>query len=177
MKTLCVRALLLFTLLFSAASQAAIDTYEFADQQTRERFHQLNGELRCPKCQNQSLGDSNSPIATDLRAQVYRLLNEGKSDQQIKDYLVARYGEYILYRPELAGHTLMLWLAPLALLLIGLVVVLILIKRRRSGTQNTALDVGEQENLKTLLQGNERQSSQRTETEVTETEVESNKRD
>lgn len=171
MKTIYAPLVLAIILLLSATSYAAIDTYEFADAQTRERFHQLNGELRCPKCQNQSLGDSNSPIATDLRAQVYRLLNEGKSDRQIKEYLVARYGEYILYRPELAGHTLMLWLAPLALLLIGLVVVMLLVKRRRSLVQANELDSSEQQHLKVLLQENERAGSD------TASDVELGKRD
>lgn len=166
MRRLCLRVLLLVGLVVSGSSLAAIDTYEFADEQTRERFHQLNGELRCPKCQNQSLGDSNSPIATDLRREVYRLLKEGKSDREIKDFLVARYGEYILYRPELSRHTLMLWLAPVFLLLIGLVVVLVLVKRRRSAVQSATLDVNEQKNLKALLDASE-----------TSNEVESNKRD
>lgn len=166
MRQLCLRVLLLVGLVVSGSSLAAIDTYEFADEQTRERFHQLNGELRCPKCQNQSLGDSNSPIATDLRREVYRLLKEGKSDREIKDFLVARYGEYILYRPELSRHTLMLWLAPVFLLLIGLVVVLVLVKRRRSAVQSATLDVNEQKNLKALLDASE-----------TSNEVESNKRD
>jgi cytochrome c-type biogenesis protein CcmH len=158
MKQLCFRVLLLIGLVVSGLSLAAIDTYEFADEQTRERFHQLNEELRCPKCQNQALGDSNSAIATDLRREVYRLLNEGRTDRQIKDFLVARYGEYILYRPELSSHTLMLWLAPLLMLLIGLVVVLVLIKRRRSVVQSTTLNVAEQENLKTLLEGSDTSS-------------------
>ena len=116
MKRLFASLILLISVAFLASAQAAIDTYEFADEQTRQRFYQLNDELRCPKCQNQALGDSNSPIARDLRGEVYRLLNEGESDQQIKDYLVARYGEYILYRPELSAHTLMLWLAPVLML-------------------------------------------------------------
>jgi len=166
MKQLCLRMLLLIGFVASGSSLAAIDTYEFADEQTRERFHHLNEELRCPKCQNQALGDSNSAIATDLRREVYRLLKEGKTDRQIKDFLVARYGEYILYRPELSSHTLMLWLAPLLMLLIGLVVVLVLVKRRRSVVQSTTLDVAEQENLKTLLEGSD-----------TSSEAESNKRD
>jgi len=159
MKQLCLRVVLpiglLIGLVVSGSSLAAIDTYQFDDEQTRERFYQLSDELRCPKCQNQSLGDSNSPIATDLRREVYRLLNEGKTDQQIKDYLVARYGEYILYRPELSGHTLMLWLAPLLLLVIGLVVVLILVKRRRAAPATGNLDVAEQQRLKTLLKDSE----------------------
>jgi len=158
MKQLCLRVLLLVGLVVSGSSLAAVDTYEFADEQTRERFHQLNGELRCPKCQNQALGDSNSAIATDLRREVYRLLSEGKTDRQIKDFLVTRYGEYILYRPELSSHTLMLWLAPLLLLLIGLVVVVVLVKRRRSAEKSTTLNVNEQENLKALLEASETSS-------------------
>ena len=152
MKRLFASLILLISVVFSVSAQAAIDTYEFADEQTRQRFYHLNDELRCPKCQNQALGDSNSPIATDLRGQVYRLLNEGKSDQQIKDYLVARYGEYILYRPELSSHTLMLWLTPLLLLLIGFVVVLVMIKRRRSQIAAPLLDAVEQQRLHELIE-------------------------
>ena len=153
MKSFCLRLVLLlgFAAGLVGPVQAAIDTYEFSDEQTRERFYQLGHELRCPKCQNQSLGDSNSPIANDLRREVYRLLNEGKSDQEIKEYLVSRYGEYILYRPELAGHTLMLWLAPLGLLFVGLGVVLLLVRRRRRAPQAVKLDAAEQEKLNELL--------------------------
>ena len=152
MKQIYVQLLLLLSLALSGNALAAIDTYEFADEQTRQRFYQLNDELRCPKCQNQALGDSNSPIAMDLRREVYRLLNEGKDDEQIKAYLVARYGEYILYRPALSSHTLMLWVAPLILLLIGLAVVLVMIKRRKAQTAAPTLDMAEQQRLKTLIQ-------------------------
>lgn len=152
MKRIFASLVLLISVGFAASAQAAIDTYQFADEETRQRFYHLNDELRCPKCQNQALGDSNSPIATDLRGQVYRLLNEGKSDQDIKDYLVARYGEYILYRPELSRYTLMLWLAPLILLLIGFAVVLVMIKRRRVQIAAPVLDAAEQQRLDSLIQ-------------------------
>lgn len=152
MKRIFALLVLLISVGFAASAQAAIDTYQFADEETRQRFYHLNDELRCPKCQNQALGDSNSPIATDLRGQVYRLLNEGKSDQDIKDYLVARYGEYILYRPELSRYTLMLWLAPLILLLIGFAVVLVMIKRRRVQIAAPVLDAAEQQRLDSLIQ-------------------------
>ncbi|MEZ5523916.1 MAG: cytochrome c-type biogenesis protein [Pseudomonadales bacterium] len=147
-----LRLFLLIAVSLTSQSFAAIDTYEFADEQTRERFYRLNHELRCPKCQNQSLADSNSPISMDLRREVYRLLEEGKNDREIKDYLVDRYGEYILYRPELSPHTLMLWLAPLILLLIGAVALIVLIKRRRlTLAQSSALDTEEQARLDRLL--------------------------
>lgn len=152
MMRIFLRLFLLVSVILSANALAAIDTYEFADEQTRQRFYKLNDELRCPKCQNQSLGDSNSPIATDLRREVYRLLSEGKSDREIKDFLVARYGEYILYRPEVSGHTLMLWFAPLGLLVIGLGVVLVLVKRRRSASiVDSSLGADEQAQLDSLL--------------------------
>ena len=78
---------------------ANAEVVAFSDESLRPRYQQLIEELRCPKCQNQNLADSNSPISNDLRAQVQRLLEEDLSYQQIKDYLVARYSEFILYRP------------------------------------------------------------------------------
>lgn len=170
MKRVSLHLLLLLSLALSGVTLAAIDTYQFADENTRQRFYQLNDELRCPKCQNQSLGDSNSPIAMDLRREVYRLLNEGKTDREIKDYLVARYGEYILYRPELSAHTLMLWLAPVLLLLVGLAVVLVLVKRRRAEVLSATLDAGEQQRLEALLQQNMQQNVQQNKTPAPEAE-------
>ena len=103
----------------------------FSDESLRPRHQQLIEELRCPKCQNQNLADSNSPISNDLRAQVQRLLEEGMSDQQIKDYLVARYSEFILYRPEVNQSTWLLWGSPIVFVLMGLLVVYRLYFRQR----------------------------------------------
>lgn len=119
-------------LLLVASAFAAIDSYKFADEQLRQRFHSLTYELRCPKCQNQNLADSNSPIAEDLRAQVYRLLNEGQSDAGIKDYMVARYGQYVLYKPQWSSRTWMLWLAPALLLLIAFAGAGIILGKRKN---------------------------------------------
>lgn len=141
--------------LASAMATAAIDTYEFADAATRDRFHGLTAELRCPKCQNQNLADSNAPIAEDLRAEVYRLLKEGKSDREIKDYLVDRYGEYVLYKPEFSQQTWLLWGAPVILLVLALVIVLSIARRRMRGASQTApeqLNDQEQSRIKSLLE-------------------------
>lgn len=141
--------------LVTAVSSAAIDTYEFADETTRDRFYVLTAELRCPKCQNQNLADSNAPIAQDLRAEVYRLLIEGKSDREIKDYLVDRYGEYVLYKPEFSQQTWLLWGAPVILLLLALIVVVSIARRRMRGASQTAsdqLDDQEQQRVKSLLE-------------------------
>lgn len=83
-----------------AVAHAAIDTYEFASEAERQRYRTLVEELRCPKCQNQNIADSNAPIAMDLRDEVYQMVEAGKTDAQIIDFLVARYGDFVLYNPR-----------------------------------------------------------------------------
>ena len=131
-----MRALLLALLLVVASGALAQVVQDpapivFADQAEERRFHKLVAELRCVMCQNQSLADSNAQIAHDLRHEVLDLMREGRSDTEIKDYLVARYGEFVLYRPRMAGKTWLLWLGP-AVLLLGGGLVLARIVRRRS---------------------------------------------
>jgi cytochrome c-type biogenesis protein CcmH len=114
---------------------AAIDTYEFVDDAARERFQHLTAELRCPKCQNQNLADSNSPIAEDLRREVYRMVEAGDTDETIVDFMVARYGEFVLYRPRLTGYTWVLWYGPFVLLGLGVIVVLMLGRRKKANKE------------------------------------------
>ena len=96
-------AAVVFGLTLTGVAHAAIDTYEFANDAERDRFRELTKELRCPKCQNQDIADSNAPIATDLRREIYRMLGEGKDNQQILDFMVARYGDFVLYKPALTA--------------------------------------------------------------------------
>ena len=117
-KSLFMVFLLVF---FSSLSLAEVMTYPFDNELQETRFQSLLNELRCPKCQNQSLADSDAPIAHDLRQKIYELLKEGKSDQEIRDYLIARYGEFITYRPAFHGSNLLLWLGPGLLLLIAMI--------------------------------------------------------
>ena len=98
-------AAVVFGLTLTGVAHAAIDTYEFANDAERDRFRELTKELRCPKCQNQDIADSNAPIATDLRREIYRMLGEGKDNQQILDFMVARYGDFVLYKPALTSKT------------------------------------------------------------------------
>lgn len=91
----------------------------FRDAAEETRFHALAGELRCVMCQNQSLADSNAQIAVDLRREILDLMRQGRSDQEIRDFLVARYGEFVLYRPEVNARTWLLWLGPLLFALAG----------------------------------------------------------
>jgi len=92
------------------------------DAQLESRARKLSGELRCLVCQNQSIDDSNAPLAKDLRVLVRERLKAGDSDQAVMSYIVARYGEFVLLRPKLGLHTILLWLAPLALLIGGILV-------------------------------------------------------
>ncbi len=98
----------------------AIDTGKaFDDPELQARYEKLISEVRCLKCQNQSIKDSNVFLAADLRREIRRLISEGKTDPEIIDFLVTRYGEFALYRPRTSGKTLVLWLAPFLLVLFG----------------------------------------------------------
>ena len=148
-----IRGVLLALCLVGSA-HAAIDTYEFKSGAERERYRTLVEELRCPKCQNQNIADSNAPIAMDLRREIYRMLEEGQSNEQITDYLVARYGDFVRYKPPVNAKTLLLWYGPIALLVLGFgVLAFILIRRRRGAGINASntLSEADRARLATLL--------------------------
>ncbi|TBU81941.1 cytochrome c-type biogenesis protein CcmH [Pseudomonas daroniae] len=144
---------LIFLLALGGVAQAAIDTYEFASEAERARYRQLTEELRCPKCQNQNIADSDAPIAMDLRAEIYRMLEAGDSNARIIDYLVARYGDFVLYKPPVTRRTLLLWYGPAALLVGGFVLLgVIVLRRRKAGVEvSTGLSSDEQQRLAQLL--------------------------
>ncbi|MET3929844.1 cytochrome c-type biogenesis protein CcmH [Lysobacter sp. OAE881] len=131
-----MRALLLaFVMMLSGApafAQVATDAtpLRFADTAEETRFHALVSELRCVMCQNQSLADSNAQIAVDLRREVLELMRKGKSDEEVKDFLVARYGEFVLYRPQVESKTWLLWFGPALVLLAGGIIVVGAVRRR-----------------------------------------------
>ena len=111
----------------------AIDPLPFKDRAEEVRFQDLTSELRCMVCQNESLADSHAPLAKDLRQQVFEQMQAGKSDAQIKEWLTDRYSDFVLYDPPLRGGTLLLWFGPFALLLIGAVVVVLIVRKRSRG--------------------------------------------
>jgi cytochrome c-type biogenesis protein CcmH len=129
-KLLVAAFLTTVTLLSSFVLAGPVDTYVFKDKVTEIRFNALSKELRCPKCQNQNLADSNSPIAEDLRREVYDMLQQGKADMEIVDFMVSRYGEFVLYRPRVSSLTYLLWYGPAGLLFIGVIVVVIILRRK-----------------------------------------------
>ena len=111
----------------------AIDSDKaFDDPAMQARYEAIIEEVRCVQCQNQTIKDSNALIANDLRREIRRLLSEGNSDEEVYDFLVARYGEFVLYRPRMSGVSLLLWLAPAAFLLIGTIVVVRVLRKRTS---------------------------------------------
>ncbi|WP_313400200.1 cytochrome c-type biogenesis protein [Stenotrophomonas sp.] len=139
--------LLWLALVAGALAQPAGDPtpLQYRDRAEEARFHALTAELRCVQCQNQSLADSNAQIAHDLRREVLKLMHEGRSDAEIKQFLVERYGEFVLYRPQMEGSTLLLWLGPGLLLLAGAVVLVLHVRRRARSVPASAADDASQE--------------------------------
>jgi cytochrome c-type biogenesis protein CcmH len=115
------RAIYVFCFLWSALVLANT-TYPFDSLKKETQFNYLLKDLRCLVCQNQDLADSNADLAKDLRGQVYSLVKEGKSDSEIRDYLTARYGDFILFKPPVKGITLLLWFGPFLFLLLGCII-------------------------------------------------------
>lgn len=109
----------LLMLVISGSALATIDVMQFKDEAQEQQFRQLTEQLRCPKCQNNSIADSNSMIATDLRQKVYELMQEGKSQKEIVDYMVARYGNFVTYDPPLTPLTVLLWVMPVVAIGLG----------------------------------------------------------
>jgi cytochrome c-type biogenesis protein CcmH len=130
----------------TASAQAVSDPtpLQYRDAAEEARFHALAAELRCVQCQNQSLADSNAQIAHDLRREVLDLMNQGKSDAEIKRFLVDRYGEFVLYKPEVSGSTWLLWFGPLVLLLAGAAVIFRLVRKRSGSATEIAADDGQE---------------------------------
>ena len=124
--------LFLTALLFSSVAFSAIDALNFSSPQQESDYHQLTQSLRCPQCQNNNIADSNATIAVDMRGKVFELLQEGKSKNDVVDDMVARYGNFVTYDPPMTASTLVLWIAPLLLVLLGVIFLL----RRKPKTQS-----------------------------------------
>lgn len=143
------RLLAILLLGFSFWAHAAIDVYDFKTVEEEERFNALTQELRCPKCQNQNLAGSDAGVAKDLKDRIYQLMQEGRSDEEIKTYLVERYGEFISYKPPVKSGTFLLWFGPFLLLLI--VAVLLVWRVRRPPAAVAPISDAERQRLQKLL--------------------------
>ena len=131
-------------LLLLSAAALAIDTGQaFDDPELQARYEKIIDEVRCLKCQNQTIKDSNAFLASDLRREIRRMIEEGMSDDEIFDFLVERYGDFALYRPRARGKTLVLWLAPGVLLLGGAIALVSIVRRRMALPIDKDVDAGD----------------------------------
>jgi cytochrome c-type biogenesis protein CcmH len=143
-------------LLAAAPVRAAIDLTDFGgNTELEERYHTLVNELRCLVCQNQTIADSNADLAMDLRREVRNMLVDGKTDEEIKTFMLDRYGDFVLYRPPVKSSTVPLWIGPFVLLAIGLVVVIVIVRRRGRRAQ-PQLDSQDAERARRLLEDTDR---------------------
>ena len=152
------RILSILLLLFAAAQSAwsAEAAPAAADPELEKRVNALSEELRCLVCQNQTLADSNADLAVDLKNQVREKLKQGMTEREIVDYMVSRYGDFVLYRPPVKGTTLFLWFGPAVLLIAGLTALFLRVKRRGAATRPPALTDEERARAAALLDGERR---------------------
>ncbi|EEJ9047199.1 cytochrome c biogenesis protein CcmH, partial [Salmonella enterica subsp. enterica] len=140
MRLLPGMVMLMLALVIAGSARATTDVMPFKDEAQEQQFRQLTEQLRCPKCQNNSIADSNAMIATDMRRRVYDLMQEGKSRQEIIDYMVARYGNFVTYDPPLTPLTVLLWVLPLAAIVAGGWIIVARTRRRVRIRQDVLAD-------------------------------------
>lgn len=150
MKSILIPLLLAGLLAAGSAQATTLESFDFSGAVSEQRFKSLIGELRCLVCQNESLAGSNAELAQDLRNEVYKLMAQGQSDEQIVDFLVARYSDFVLYDPPLKPSTYLLWFGPFVFLLIA-AIVLIYSVAKRSRSPEPQLTAEQQARIEQLL--------------------------
>lgn len=149
-----MKYLTLLLLLVSAYSFAAEDEYKFANAERENTFKQLTQELRCPKCQNQNIADSDAIVAKDLRDKVLVLVNEGKSKDEVIDFMIDRYGYFVHYQPPVTPATIVLWVLPAIIVVIGFGFILL---RQRRASKKQGWDASDEQQLAKLIKQYQRQ--------------------
>ncbi len=142
---------LFLMLLLARSGYAGVEYHEFKQPEQEQQYKTLINELRCLVCQNQTIADSNADLAKDLRQQVYEMLLQGKTRKQIVDYMLARYGDFVLYRPPLKGKTLLLWLGPVVFLLLGFLMLFFYIRKKKAN-EPSGLNQQQHEKISQLLE-------------------------
>lgn len=132
------------------ALAAPIETFQFDSPDTEKVFHKLSEEIRCLVCQNQNIAESNADLAKDLRLEIYTMLSKGKTEDEIVDFMVERYGDYVLYRPPFKPMTWLLWFGPIIVFAFGLVFVVRFMKSQNMGKQRESLSEEEMDRIKDL---------------------------
>ncbi|MFC3031766.1 cytochrome c-type biogenesis protein [Pseudoalteromonas fenneropenaei] len=145
-----MRALIIATLLLlvSTVTYAVEDKYEFATPERAQTFAELTKELRCPKCQNQNIADSDAIVAKDLRDRVLELVNEGKSKQEVIDYMIDRYGYFVHYQPPVTPATIVLWVLPVLIVILGFISIVL---RQRKAARRQEWNDGDEAKLAALI--------------------------
>ena len=155
------RLFFIFMLMMSGNSYA-VDFRQLSDPKQQESYETLTKELRCLVCQNQTIADSNAELAADLRQQVYEMLQQGKSKEEIVKFMTDRYGDFVLYKPPFKGKTSVLWIAPVVFLLMGLITVFFFIRRKKVAANQHSeagaleMDVEKQKKIRSLLEKGDR---------------------
>jgi len=151
-----MKPLLLLFLLMMSISSHAVDSRQLSDPKQQESYETLTKELRCLVCQNQTIADSNAELAGDLRRQVYEMLQQGQSEQDIIRFMTDRYGDFVLYKPPFEGKTSLLWIAPVVFLVMGLMMVFFVIRRKKATAQLQVnaleTDIEKQKKIRSLLE-------------------------
>ena len=153
-----MKHLLFIYLLIMSCSSYALDYRQLPDPKQQESYETLTKELRCLVCQNQTIADSNAELAADLRRQVYEMLQQGKSKEEIIQFMTDRYGDFVLYKPPFKGKTSLLWIAPVVFLFVGLITVFFFIRRKKavanlhSQAGDLEMDVEKQKKIRSLLE-------------------------
>jgi cytochrome c-type biogenesis protein CcmH len=145
-----ITTLALLLLMAGLAQAAAIEVREFDDPVLEQRYRSLTASLRCPTCENQAINDSDAPVSGDMRDRVYLLLHEGVSDIEIRDHMVQRFGDYVLYNPRLEGRTFLLWGLPAGLVLLAALLVVLIVRSRQNASAQ-ALTAEERARLQALI--------------------------
>jgi cytochrome c-type biogenesis protein CcmH len=153
-----MKPLLFIFLLMMSVSIYAVDTHQLSDPKQQENYETLTKELRCLVCQNQTIADSNAELAADLRQQVFEKLQQGKSREEIVQFMTDRYGDFVLYKPPFKGKTSLLWIAPVVFLVMGLITVFFFIRRKKATANQQSeagaleMDVEKQKKIRSLLE-------------------------
>ena len=134
-----------------AHARSVFEPRGFTSPEHEERYHTLIDELRCLVCQNQTIAESNADLASDLRREVYRMVEEGRSAEEVTGFMVARYGDFVLYRPPLRTGTILLWAGPFVLAATGLTVLALHVRRRRRAASDP-IDERSREHLRRMLE-------------------------
>ncbi|MBI1425054.1 MAG: cytochrome c-type biogenesis protein CcmH [Gammaproteobacteria bacterium] len=153
-----MRQFIVFTLMCAVLvpAFAGIEIHQFKTPELEARYKHLTSTLRCLVCQNENLADSNAELAKQLREQIYTMLNDGSSDKEIVDYMVSRYGNFVLYSPPLIPTTYLLWIGPFVLLIFGIIIMQIAIRRNRM--QKQRIDDKDYNKARSLLADEESKS-------------------